>query len=170
MTGTVSGDYAAFVEQARGGALAGSTGALPVLRPRASSNRPPSALHRANSTASNHRLHRNGSMTRSPINRPVSIAVTSSKIYADFNGPRTDLTYSYQSMDNFLNGNNCTTPSPVPPSPGPINSPARRLCAQPDPRGLPSRPNLENKPLAMSDFTIFSSGTLSAIITTCCAR
>ena len=33
------------------------------------------------------------------------------KIYADFNGPRTDLSYVfYSEMDNFIFGNNCTTP------------------------------------------------------------
>ena len=32
------------------------------------------------------------------------------RVYADFYGARTDLTYSFNEMDQFINGNNCTTP------------------------------------------------------------
>lgn len=74
-------------------------------------------------------------------------------IYADFDGARTDLTYSFNELDQFVNGNNATTPF------------ARAVIAGPDQLRqrvafalsqilVASRrdPNLENKPLAMTHF------------------
>ena len=74
-------------------------------------------------------------------------------IIADFNGPRTDLTYSFNEMDQFLNGNNCTTPFARAAIGGPDQLRQRvafalsQIC-------VTSRrdPNLENKPLAVSDY------------------
>jgi hypothetical protein len=109
VTGSAAGDYAAFVEQMRGG-LGGSTG----LVTRAQAAR---LLQQATFGPTLRELDRvqqlgiaawiDDQITNAPatLHRPYI-----EKIYADFNGPRTDLTYLYSEMDNFIFGNNCTTP------------------------------------------------------------
>jgi len=75
------------------------------------------------------------------------------QIYADFNGPRTDLTYYYDSMNQFISGNNCTTPFARAAIGGPDQLRQRvafalsQIC-------VASRrdPGLENRPLSVSDF------------------
>jgi hypothetical protein len=75
------------------------------------------------------------------------------QIYADFTGPRTDLTYSYNVMDQFINGNNCTTPFARAALGGPDQLRQRVAFALSQILVASRRdPNLENKPLAMSDF------------------
>jgi uncharacterized protein (DUF1800 family) len=74
-------------------------------------------------------------------------------IYRDFNGARTELTYSFNEMDQFINGNNCTTPF----ARGAIGGPdqlRQRLAFALSQICVTSRrdPNLENRPLAMTDF------------------
>jgi hypothetical protein len=69
---------------------------------------------------------------------------------------RTELTYSFNEMDQFINGNNCTTPFARGAIRGRINAPARGVYVEPDARCFAARSDLENKPLAMTDFTTFS--------------
>ncbi|MEI6085248.1 MAG: DUF1800 family protein [Verrucomicrobiota bacterium] len=75
------------------------------------------------------------------------------QIYADFNGPRTDLTYSFNDMDQFINGNNCTTPFARAAVGGPDQL-RQRIAFALSQIFVTSRrdPNLENKPLAMMDY------------------
>ncbi len=75
------------------------------------------------------------------------------QIYADFNGPRTDLTYNYNDMDQFINGNNCTTPF-ARGAIGGADQLRQRVAFALSQILVASRrdPNLENKPLAMADF------------------
>src|SRR5262249_20075982 len=75
------------------------------------------------------------------------------RIYADFYGARTDLTYSYNDMDQFINGNNCTTPFARAAIGGPDQLRQRVAFALSQILVTSRRdPNLENKPLAMSDY------------------
>jgi len=75
------------------------------------------------------------------------------QVYADFNGPRTDLTYSFNDMDQFINGNNCTTPFARAAIGGPDQL-RQRVAFALSQIFVTSRrdPNLENKPLAMMDY------------------
>src|SRR5262245_57875179 len=152
VTGSVSGDYAAFVEQMRGGP-GGSTG----LVTRAQAAR---LLQQATFGATPRELDRvqqlglaawiDDQITNQPamLHRPYI-----EKIYADFNGPRTDLTYSYNSMDNFINGNNCTTPFARAAIGGTDQLRQRVAFALSQILVTSSHhPNVENKTLAMSDY------------------
>jgi uncharacterized protein (DUF1800 family) len=75
------------------------------------------------------------------------------QVYADFNGPRTDLTYSFNEMDQFINGNNATTPF-ARAAIGGRDQLRQRVAFALSQICVASRrdPNLENKPLAMTDF------------------
>ena len=148
VTGSISGDFATFVEQ-----FNSSTSA--VTRVQAAR-----FLQQATFGVTLRELDRvqqlglagwlNDQITNAPatLHRPYI-----ERVYADFNGPRTDLTYSFNEMDQFLNGNNCTTPFARAAIGGPDQLRQRvafalsQIC-------VTSRrdPNLENKPLAVSDY------------------
>jgi len=153
VTGSVSGDYASFVEQVRGGPSGGGTG----LVTRAQAAR---FLQQASFGPTHRELDRvqqlgfaawiNDQITNKPAtyHRPYVEA-----IYRDFNGARTELTYSFNEMDQFINGNNATTPF----ARGAIGGPdqlRQRVAFALSQILVTSRrdPNLENKPLAMTDF------------------
>src|SRR5262245_23667777 len=152
VTGSVSGDYAAFVEQMRGGP-GGSTG----LVTRAQAAR---LLQQATFGATPRELDRvqqlglaawiDDQITNQP---PTLHRSYIQQIYADFNGPRTDLTYSYNSMDNYINGNNCTTPFARAAIAG-QDQLRQRVAFVLSQILVTSRrdPNLENKPLGMMDY------------------
>jgi uncharacterized protein (DUF1800 family) len=147
VTGAISGDYAAFVQ------LLGSTNG--VTRAQAAR-----LLQQATFGPTLRELDRvqqlgisgwtDDQLTNAPatLHRPYI-----ERIYADFNGPRTEVTYSFNVMDQFINGNNCTTPFARAAIGGPDQLRQRvafalsQIC-------VASRrdPNLENKPLAMTDF------------------
>lgn len=152
VTGSVSGDYAAFVQQMAGGP-GGSTG----LVTRAQAAR---LLQQATFGPTLRELDRVQQLGIAAwiddqiTNQPAMLhRKYIEQIYADFNGPRTDLTYSYNVMDQFINGNNCTTPFARAAIGGPDQLRQRvafalsQIC-------VTSRrdPNLENKPLAMTDY------------------
>jgi uncharacterized protein (DUF1800 family) len=151
VTGTVSGDYAAFVEQMLGGP--GGTGAVSRAQAarflqQATFGPTPRELDRVQQIGFAAWI--DDQMTNQPatLHRPYI-----DRIYADFNGPRTDLTYSYNSMDNFINGNNYTTPFARAAIGGPDQLRQRVAFALSQILVTSRRdPNLENKPLAMSDF------------------
>ena len=153
VTGSVSGDFAAFVQQMRGGPGGSSTG----LVTRAQAAR---LLQQATFGPTLRELDRvqqvgiaawiDDQITNAPasLHRPYM-----EKIYADFYGPRTDLTYLYSEQDNFIFGNNCTTPFARAAIGGPdqlrqrVGFALSQIC-------VVSRrdPNLENKPLGVADY------------------
>ena len=148
VTGSVSGDYASFVEQ-----LGGSTG----LVTRAQAAR---LLQQATFGPTLRELDRvqqlgiaawiDDQITNAPatLHRPYI-----ERIYADFNGPRTDLTYLYSEMDNFIFGNNCTTPFARAALGGPDQLRQRVAFALSQICVISRRdPNLENKPLGVADY------------------
>jgi len=152
VTGSVAGDYAAFVEQMLGGP-GGS--ASTVTRAQAAR-----LLQQATFGPTVRELDRVQHLGIAAwiddqiTNQPATLhRKYIEQVYADFNGPRTDLTYSFNEMDQFLNGNNCTTPFARAAIGGPDQLRQRvafalsQIC-------VASRrdPNLENKPLAMTDY------------------
>lgn len=152
VTGTIAGDYAAFVEQMRGGP-GGSTGS--VTRAQAAR-----LLQQATFGPTLREIDRvqqlgiatwlDDQITNAPasLHRPYM-----EKIYADFNGPRTDLTYLYSEMDNFLFGNNCTTPFARAALSGSDQLRQRVAFALSQICVVSRRdPNLENKPLGVADY------------------
>lgn len=152
VTGSVAGDYAAFVEQMRGGP-GGSTG----LVTRAQAAR---LLQQATFGPTMRELDRvqqlgiaawlDDQITNAPatLHRPYI-----EQIYADFNGPRTDRTYLYSEMDDFIFGNNCTTPFARAALGGPDQLRQRVAFALSQICVISRRdPNLENKPLAVADY------------------
>src|SRR5262249_48124455 len=75
------------------------------------------------------------------------------QIQADFDGPRIDLTYSFNDMGQYINGNNCTTPFARAAVGGPDQLRQRVAFALSQILVTSRRdPNLENKPRAMTDF------------------
>lgn len=147
VTGSVAGDYAAFVNQLRG------TGS--VTRAQAAR-----LLQQATFGPTLRELDRvqqlgvaawiDDQLTNAPVSlhRPYI-----EQIYADFNGPRTDLTYLYSEMDNFIFGNNCTTPFARAALSGPDQLRQRVAFALSQICVISRRdPNLENKPLAVADY------------------
>lgn len=153
ITGTVSGDYAAFVEQMRGGPSGGGTG----LVTRAQAAR---LLQQATFGPTLRELDRVQQLGLAAwlddqiTNQPVSLhRKYIERIYADFNGPRTDLTYSFNELDQFVNGNNSTTPFARAAIAGPDQLRQRVAFALSQILVTSRRdPNLENKPLAMTDY------------------
>lgn len=151
VTGSVSGDYANFVEQLRGGPA--GTG----LVSRAQAAR---FLQQATFGPTLRELDRVQQLGLSAwiddqiTNAPATLhRKYIEQIYADFNGPRTDLTYSFNEMDQFINGNNCTTPFARAAIGGPDQLRQRVAFALSQILVTSRRdPNLENKPLAMTDY------------------
>ena len=152
VTGSVSGDYAAFVEQMRGGP-AGSTG----MMTRAQAAR---FLQQATFGVTSRELDRvqqlglaawlDDQITNQP---PTFHRRYIEQIYADFNGARTDRSYSYDSLNDFIYGNNCTTPFARGAIAGPDQLRQRVAFALSQIMVTSRRdPNLENKPLAMTDY------------------
>lgn len=147
VTGSVAGDYATFVNQMAG------TGS--VTRAQAAR-----LLQQATFGPTLRELDRvqqlgiagwiDDQITNAPatLHRPYI-----EKIYADFNGPRTDLTYLYSEMDDFIFGNNCTTPFARAALSGPDQLRQRVAFALSQICVISRRdPNLENKPLAVADY------------------
>ena len=153
VTGTVTGDFASFVEQVRGGPGGSSTG----LVTRAQAAR---MLQQATFGVTLREMDRvqqlgiaawiDDQITNQPasLHRPYMEA-----IYEDFNGARTDDTYVYSEMDNFIFGNNCTTPFARGAVAGPDQLRQRVAFALSQICVVSRRdPNLENKPLGVSDY------------------
>ncbi len=153
ITGSVSGDYAAFVEQMRGGPSGGGPGR--VTRAQAAR-----LLQQATFGPTLRELDRvqqlgiatwiDDQITNAPatLHRPYI-----EQIYADFNGPRTDLTYSFNELDQFVNGNNATTPFARAAIAGPDQLRQRVAFALSQILVTSRRdPNLEIKPLGMTDY------------------
>ncbi|MEJ0088751.1 MAG: DUF1800 family protein [Limisphaerales bacterium] len=170
VTGSVSGDYAAFVEQLSGGP-SGGTGV--VTRAQAAR-----LLQQATFGPTVSELDRvqqlgfaawiDDQITNAPATLHRKYI---EHIYADFNGARTEVTYSFNDMDQYINGNNGTTPFARAAIGGPDQLRQRvafalsQIC-------VASRrdPNLENKPLAWPIFTTSLCAMLLATIVMCCAK
>jgi uncharacterized protein (DUF1800 family) len=148
VTGTISGDLASFVEQF-------NTSTSTVTRVQAAR-----LLQQATFGVTLRELDRvqqlglDGWIDDQITNQPATLHRPYIEgVIADFNGARTDLTYSFNDMDQFINGNNCTTPFARAAIGGPDQLRQRvafalsQIC-------VASRrdPNLENRPLAMSDY------------------
>ena len=153
VTGSVFGDYAAFVEQMRGGPGGGNTGAVTRaqaarLLQQAAFGPTPRELDRVQ------QLGIAGWIDDQITNQPASLhRPYMEKIYADFNGPRTDLTYVYSEQDNFIYGNNCPTPF----ARGAVGGPdqlRQRVAFVLSQICVVSRrdANLENRPLGVADY------------------
>ena len=148
VTGTISGDYATYVEQFRGGTNA-------VTRAQASR-----FLQQATFGPTSSELDRVQQLGFAPwlddqiTNAPATLhRKYIEQVYADFNGPRTDVTYSFNEMDQFVNGNNCTTPF-ARAAIGGTDQLRQRVAFALSQICVTSRrdPNLENKPLGMTDY------------------
>ena len=147
VSGSVSGDYAAFVQQMRG------TGA--VTRAQAAR-----LLQQATFGPTLREVDRVQQLGLAAwiddqiTNQPATLhRKYIEQIYADFDGPRTDLTYSFNDMDQFINGNNATTPFARAAICGPDQLRQRVAFALSQILVTSRRdPNLENKPLAMTDY------------------
>ena len=153
VSGSVAGDFASFVEQMQGGPGGNNTG----LVTRAQAAR---LLQQATFGPTLREINRveqlgiagwiNDQITNQPasLHRPYM-----EQIYADFNGPRTDLSYVYSEMDNFIFGNNCTTPFARGAVSGPDQLRQRVAFALSQICVVSRRdPNLENKPLGVADY------------------
>ena len=148
VTGTISGDYAAFVEQFRGGTNPITRAQAARFLQQTTFGPTPSELEKVQ------QLGFAGWIENQVTNAPATLhRKYIEQIYADFNGPRTDLTYVYNTMDNFLYANNCTTPFARAAISG-QDQLRQRVAFALSQICVASRrdPNLENKPLAMSDF------------------
>lgn len=152
VTGTVAGDYAAFIEQLRGNAGGGSG-----LATRAQAAR---LLQQATFGPTLRELDRAQQLGLADwiddqiTNQPATLhRKYIERIYADFNGPRTDLTYSFNELDQFINGNNATTPFARAALSGSDQLRQRVAFALSQILVISRRdPNLENKPLAVADY------------------
>ncbi len=153
VTGTVPGDYAAFVEKMRGGP--GGAGSGKATRLQAAR-----LLQQATFGPTSRELDRvqalglaawiDDQISNQPptLHRPYI-----ERILSDFSGPRTDLTYSFNEQDQYVYGNNCTTPFARAAIGGPDQLRQRVAFALSQILVASRRdPNLEQKPLAMSDF------------------
>ncbi|NOS70458.1 MAG: DUF1800 family protein [Verrucomicrobia bacterium] len=153
ITGSVSGDFATFVEQMRGGPGGSSAG----LVTRAQAAR---LLQQATFGPTLREIDRvqqlgiAGWIDDQITNQPASLQRPyMERIYADFNGPRTDLSYVYSEMDNFIFGNNCATPFARGAVAGPDQLRQRVAFALSQICVVSRRdPNLENKPLGVADY------------------
>lgn len=153
VTGTMQGDFASFVEQMRGGPGGSSMG----LVTRAQAAR---LLQQATFGVTLKDVDRvqqlgiaawiDDQITNQPasLHRPYMEG-----IYADFNGSRTDATYVFSEMDNFIFGNNCTTPFARGAVSG-ADQLRQRVAFALSQICVVSRrdPNLENKPLGVADY------------------
>lgn len=152
VTGSVAGDFANFVEQLRGGP-GGGTG----LVTRAQAAR---LLQQATFGPTMRELDR---VQQLGIAAWIDDQITNQaatlhrpyleQIYADFNGPRTDLTYSFNEMDQFINGNNATTPFARAAIAG-TDQLRQRVAFALSQICVVSRrdANLENRPLGVADY------------------
>jgi uncharacterized protein (DUF1800 family) len=153
ITGWIPGDYAAFVELMKGGPSGSSTGTVTRAQAarflqQATFGPTPREIERVK------QLGFAGWIDDQITNQPATLHRRYlEQIMADFNGPRTDLTYSFNSMDQFINGNNCTTPFARAAVAGPDQLRQRIAFALSQILVASRRdPNLENKPLAVTDF------------------
>lgn len=151
VTGSVSGDYANFIEQIRGG----PTGSNSVTRAQAAR-----FLQQATFGPTPRELDRlqqlgfvawiNDQMTNQPATRHRKYI---EQIYADFYAAHTDHSYSFNDQFFYIFGNNVTTPFARAAIGGPDQLRQRvafalsQIC-------VASRrdPNLENFPMGMTDF------------------
>ena len=148
ITGFVSGDYAGFVQQmlVQTGFVTRAQAAR--LLQQASFGATPRDLDRVQ------QLGIEGWIRDQMTNQPPTLHRRYiEQIYADFDGARTDLTYSFNDMDEFINGNNATTPFARAAIAG-TDQLRQRVAFALSQILVASRrdPNLENKPLAMTDF------------------
>jgi uncharacterized protein (DUF1800 family) len=146
--GLVSGDYAAFAGQ-----LSSSTGK--VTRAQAAR-----FLQQATFGPTPRELDRvqqlglaawiDDQITNAPASRHRPYIES---IYADFFGPRVDLTYNFNEGSEFLYGNNCPTPFARAAIGGPDQLRQRVAFALSQILVASRRdPNLENRPLGMADY------------------
>jgi uncharacterized protein (DUF1800 family) len=151
VSGTVSGDYGAFVQQFRDGPA--GTGGLT----RAQAAR---LLQQASFGPTLREIGRvqqlgiAGWIGDQITNQPASLhRPYMEQIYADYFGPRTDLTYSYAEESQVIRGQN----GPTPFARGAVQGPdqlRQRVAFALSQICVTSRrdPGLENKPLAMMDY------------------
>jgi len=148
VTGTVSGDFATFVEQFQGSTNGVTRVQAARLLQQASFGVTLRELDRVQ------QLGLAGWIDDQITNAPASLhRKYIEQIYADFNGPRTDTTYLCDAANSIVNGNNCTTPF----ARAAINGPdqlRQRVAFALSQICVASRrdSNLENRPLGMSDF------------------
>ncbi len=151
VTGIAAGDFAAFVERLQGGPAGGAA----VSRAQAARFLQQATFGPTLSDIERVQQLGLGAWIDGQIsNAPATLHRRYvEQIYADFNGPRTDLTYSFNVMDQYINGNNCPTPFARAATRGPDQLRQRVAFALSQILVASRRdPNLQDKPLAMSDF------------------
>ncbi len=150
VTGSLAGDRAAFVQQMQGGPGGGANvtrvQAARLLQ-QATFGPTPRELDRVQ------QLGIAGWIDDQLAQPPTWHRPYVEEIYADFNGPRTDLTYTFDVMNHFLHGNNSTTPFARAAIGGPDQLRQRVAFALSQILVTSRRdPALEEKPLAMTDY------------------
>jgi uncharacterized protein (DUF1800 family) len=147
VTGSVAGDYAAFVNQLRDTGSVTRAQAARLLQ-QATFGPTLRELDRVQQLGITGWIEDQITNAPATLHRPYI-----EQIYADFNGPRTDLTYLYSEMDDFIFGNNCTTPFARAALSGTDQLRQRVAFALSQICVISRRdPNLENKPLAVADY------------------
>jgi uncharacterized protein (DUF1800 family) len=153
VTGSVSGDYASFVEQMQAGASGGGTGV--VTRAQAARflqqttfGPTPRELDRVQQLGFAAWI--DDQITNQPA---TSHRKYVDQIYADFYSTRTDHGYIFDSQNNFIYGNNVTTPFARAAIGGPDQLRQRVAFALSQICVISRRdPNLENFPMAVTDY------------------
>jgi uncharacterized protein (DUF1800 family) len=149
--GTVAGDYSAFVEQYRGGpAPTGALSRAQAARLLQQASFGPTLRSIATVQSLGFAAWISNQINQQPmsLHRPYI-----EQIYADYFGPRTDLTYSYAEESRLIRGQNCPTPFARAALSGPDQL-RQRVAFALSQIFVASRrdPGLENKPLAMTDY------------------
>jgi uncharacterized protein (DUF1800 family) len=149
VTGLVSGDYAAFAARLQSDSTGTVTRAQAArFLQQATFGPTPRELDRVQELG--FAAWVDDQLTNQPATRHRPYI---ERIYADFFGARTDLTYSYNADSDFLYGNNCQTPFARAAIGGPDQLRQRVAFALSQILVTSRRdPALENRPLAMMDF------------------
>ena len=153
VTGSVSGDYASFVGQMRGGPAGGTNGAVSRaqaarLLQQAAFGPTPRELDRVQSLGIAAWI--NDQITNQPATRHRKYI---EQIYADFYAAHTDHTYSFNDQFFYIFGNNVTTPFARAAIGGPDQLRQRVAFALSQICVISRRePNLENFPMGVADY------------------
>ncbi len=147
VTGSMSGDYAAFVQQMQSNSIVTRAQAACLLQ-QATFGPTPRELDRVQS------LGLAGWIDDQITNQPATLhRKYVNQIYADFNGARTDHTYDFNSQDNYIFGNNVTTPFARAAIGGPDQLRQRVAFALSQICVVSRRdPNLTDMPMALTDY------------------
>lgn len=148
VVGSVSGDYAAFVQQFQTATNLVTRAQAARFLLQATFGPTPREIQRVQ------QLGLAGWVADQITNQPATLHRSYiQQIYTDFNSGHTDHSYSFNEMDNYVNGNNVTTPFARAAIGGPDQLRQRVAFALSQICVVSRRdPNLENRPLAVADY------------------